>query len=279
MELCDPSKMLETVKRDSGVAVQVTLQDEDVSHCDADSIDSSDQGEIPRVKVETNISAPSTPSSACTDPRVKVEADIADPRVKVEADIADPRVKVGADPRVKVEADIADPRVKVEADIADLRVKVGADPRVKVGADITVASTTSASFSDPSDTVPILARVKVETDSCSDPRRVPRVKMETDIVAAPKPSVSCNTPRAVPPPRVKAEADIAAAPTQSASGCDMVDCFLSDLSVSYTSQVKIEIDVAEETPLSWTVQDPMKSKLIIIIIRSFSRACFKRCSQ
>ena len=83
MEFCDPSKMLETVKRDSGVAVQVTLQAEDASHYDADSIDSSDQGERPRVKVETNIAAPSTPSAACTDPRVKVEADIADPRVKV----------------------------------------------------------------------------------------------------------------------------------------------------------------------------------------------------
>ena len=216
----------------------MTLQDEDTSHCDADSIDSGDQGEIPKVKVETNIAAPSTPSAARTDPRVKVEADIADPRVKV-----------------------------------------GADPRVKVGADITAASTTSASCSDPSDTVPILARVKIETDSCSDPRRVPRVKMETDIVAARKPSVSCNTPRAVPLPRVKAEADFAAAPTQSASGCNMMDCCQSDLPVSCTSQVKIEIDVAEETPLSWTVQDPMKSKLIIIIIRSFCRAHFKRCSK
>ena len=109
-----------------------------------------------------------------------------------------------------------------------------------------------------------------------------RVEADNDVIAAaPKPSVSCNTPRAVPvpPPRVKAEADTAAAPTQSASGCNTMDCFQSDLSVSHTSRVKIEIDVAEETPLSWTVQDPMKSKLIIIIIISFCRAHFERCYQ
>ena len=232
-------------------------------------MDSSDPSGMPRVKAETNISAPSTPSATWRDPVVKVEAGIA--ATATSTSCRDPRDV----PIVKVETDFcSDPRdvpiVKVETDFSSDPRDVPILARLKtVEADIAAASTPSASCSDPRD-IPILARVKVEADiaaaattsasnSWNDPRAVPRVKMETDIAAAPKPSVSCNTPRAVPLPRVKAEADTAAAPTQSASGCNMMDCFQSDS--SHASKVKIEIDVAEETPLSWTVQDSVQSEL------------------
>ena len=150
MEFCDLIKLSE-VKRETGVAVKATLQDASQSHCNC-ILDSSDPGEVPRVKVETDIA---------------------------------------------------------------------------------------------------------ETDSCCDPREVPRVKVETDIAE----TDSCYDPREVP--RVKVKTDIAAASTQSDSGCDTMDCYKPD--PSHTSEVKIEIDVAEETPLSWTLEDPvMQSKLLFL---------------
>ena len=168
-------------------------------------------------------------------------------------------------------------RVTVQVDCAetDSCSHLKGVPVVEAETDSAAASTASASCSDPREAPRVKTEADfTETDSCSDPSDVPRVKVETDVAASPTPSASkvkietdiaaapvlsasCSDPRGVP--RVKAEADIAAAQTPSVSGCDTEDCFQSDS--SQASQVKIEIDVAEETPLSWTVQDSMQGKL------------------
>ena len=88
----------------------------------------------------------------------------------------------------------------------------------------------------------------------SESTAVSKVKVETDDVAE---TDSCCDPRELP--KVKVESDIAAASVPSVSGCDRMDCYKSD--PAHTSEVNIEIDVAEEIPQSWTVQDPMQSKL------------------
>ena len=131
------------------------------------------------------------------------------------------------------------PRVKVETDIAETGARCECDPReapsMKVENDI------------------------AKTDSCYDRREVnevPRVKtVETDTAE----TDSCCVPRELP--KVKVEIDIATAPIPPLSGCDTVVCYKSD--PSHPSEVKIEIDVAEETPLSWTAEDPVQSKLVV----------------
>ena len=90
----------------------------------------------------------------------------------------------------------------------------------------------------------------------SESTAVSKVKVETDDVAE---TDSCCDPRELP--RVKVESDIAAASVPTGSGCDRMDCYKSD--PSHPSEVKIEIDVAEETPLSWTAEDPVQSKLVV----------------
>ena len=233
MEFCDLIKLSE-VKRETGVAVKATLQD--APHCNC--MDSWEAREVPRVKVETDIAE----TAACCDPREV-------PRAMVKSDIAetDSRYISREVPRVKVESDFAKAdsccdmravsRVKVDTDIAETGARCECDPRevpsMKVETDV------------------------AKTDSCCDPREVnevPRVKVETDIAE----TDSCCDPREVP--RVKVKTDIAAASTRSDSGSDTIDCYKPD--PSHTSEVKIEIDVAEETPLSLTVEDPvMQSKL------------------
>ena len=88
----------------------------------------------------------------------------------------------------------------------------------------------------------------------SESTAVSKVKVETDDVAE---TDSCCDPRELP--RVKVESDIAAASVPSGSGCDRMDCYKSD--PSHTSEVNIEIDVAEEIPQSWAVASPIQSKL------------------
>ena len=164
--------------------------------------------------------------------------------------------------------------VMVQPDIADAPARSASYdilretlPRRKVEtySDIDAAPIPSASHSDPREAsmvmeepdIPVAPARSASSDNLRE--TVPRRKAETysDIDAALIPSSSHSDPRELP--RVKVETDIAAVSTPSVSGCDTMDCYKSDL--SHTSEVKIEIDVAEETPLSWTMEDPMQSKL------------------
>ena len=210
MEFCDPSKRVETKRKETGAAEELLQA---ASQCGR--VDCCYSREIARVTMQTDSAETDSCSHLKGVPVVEAETDSA-AASSASASRSDAREV---------------PRVKTEADVAE-----------------------TDSCSDPSDVL----RVKTETDVAVSPTpSASKVKMETDIAASPEQSVSCSDPRGVP--RVKAEADIAAAPAPSVAGCDMTDCFQSDS--SHASQVKIEIDVAEETPLSWTVLDPMKSEL------------------
>ena len=92
----------------------------------------------------------------------------------------------------------------------------------------------------------------------SDSSKVFKVKREADVAEATQ-VASLWDRVGSSDQRVKVERDIAAAPTPSASGCDTMDCYKPD--PLHTSEVKIEIDVAEEIPQSWTVASPIQSKL------------------
>ena len=212
MEFYDPSKRVETKRKETGVAEELPQV---ASRCGR--VDCCYLREIARVTVQIDCAETDSCSHLKGVQVLEAETDSA---------AASPTSASCSDSR-KV------PRVKTEADFAE-----------------------TDSCTDPSD----VPKVKVETDVAASPTpSASKVKMEIDIAAVPALSASCGDSRSVPLPRVKAEADIAVAPVPSVSGHDMMDCFQSDS--SHASQVKIEIDVAEETPLSWAVQDPMKSEL------------------